>query len=60
MARFAPPTARVPRQTAGSPGQLAVGLGHERRGALVAGRDDPDPGALEGVEQAEERLARAR
>ena len=39
-------------------GQLAVGLGHERGGALVAGGDDPDPGALEGVEQAEERLAR--
>ena len=49
-----------PERDRGSPGQLAVGLGHERRGTLVARGDDPDPGALEGVEQAQERLARAR
>ena len=41
-----------------SSGQLAVGLGHERGAVLVACRDDPDAGALEGVEQAEERFAR--
>ena len=47
-----------PRHDRRPAGQLAVGLGHERGGALVAGRDDPDPGALEGIEEAEERLAR--
>ena len=41
-------------------GQLAVRFGHERGRALVTRGDDPDPGALEGVEQAEERFARAR
>ena len=40
-----------------SAGQLAVGLGHERRGALVAGRDDADPDVAERIEQPEERLA---
>ena len=30
--------------------QLAVGLGGERGGTLVAGRDDPDPGRRQGVE----------
>ena len=39
-------------------GQLAVGLGHERRGALVAGADDPDAGGVEALEQAEEAFAR--
>ena len=43
-----------------SAGQLPVRLGHERRAALVARRDDADPGVLERVEHAEERLARAR
>ena len=57
MARFAPPTARVARHAAGPAGQLAVGLGHERRAALVTRRHDPDAGVTEGVEQAEERLA---
>ena len=57
IARFAAPTARVPRQAAGRPGQLAVGLGHERRRTLVAGGDDADAGVAEGVEEAEERLA---
>ena len=32
-------------------GQLSVCLGHERGRALVARRDDPDPGALERIEQ---------
>ena len=32
-------------------------LGHERGPALVAGRDDPDAGLRQGVEQAEEALA---
>ena len=48
-----------PERDRGSAGQLAMGLGHERRGTLVPRRDDPDPGALEGVEQAQERLTRA-
>ena len=39
------------------PGQLAVRLGHERRGAFVAGRDDADAGPFERVEEAEEGLA---
>ncbi len=39
-------------------GQLAVGLGHERRRPLVAGADDPDAGGVEALEQAEEALAR--
>ena len=51
------PTARVPRHDRRAPGQLPVGLGHERRGALVAGRHDADAGAFERVEQAEEGLA---
>ncbi len=38
--------------------QLAVRLGHERGGTLVARGDDPDPGGLEPFEQAEEALAR--
>ena len=38
-------------------GQLAVRFGHERGRAFVTRRDDPDPGALEGIEQAQERLA---
>ena len=38
-------------------GELAVGLGHERGGALVAGGDDPDAGGVEALEQAEEALA---
>lgn len=42
----------------GPAGQLAVGLGHERRSAFVACGDDPDPCTLEGVENAEEALAR--
>ena len=33
-------------------GQLPVGLGHERGRTLVPGGDHPDPGPLEGVEQA--------
>ena len=37
-------------------GQLAMGLRHERGRTLVAGRHDPDPGTLEGVEQAQEGL----
>ncbi len=37
-----------------SAGELTVGFGHERGGALVAGRDHPDARALERVEQAEE------
>ena len=44
----------------GPAGQLAMRLGHERGRAFVACRDDADPGALEGIEQAEERLARDR
>ena len=38
--------------------QLAVRVGHERGAALVAGRDDTDAGRAEGVEEAEEALAR--
>ena len=34
-----------------------MGLGHEGRGALVAGRHDPDPDIAERIEQAEERFA---
>ena len=49
------PRPKAHRRTAG---QLPIGLGHERRPALVAGRDDPDPGSLECVEDAEERLTR--
>ena len=37
--------------------ELAVGLGHERGGALVARGDDPDAGGVEALEQAEEALA---
>jgi enoyl-CoA hydratase/carnithine racemase len=40
-----------------SPGQLPVGLGHERRGAFVARRHDADAGAFERVEQAQKGLA---
>ena len=40
-----------------SAGQLAVGLGHERGGALVASRDDADARLVEPLEQAEEALA---
>ena len=41
-------------------GQLAVRFGHERGCAFVTRRDDPDPGALEGVEQARGTTRRAR
>ena len=41
----------------GAAGQLAVGLGGEGGGALVAGGDDPDAGGGERVEDAEEALA---
>ena len=41
-------------------GQLSVGLGHEGGRTLVARGDDPDPRALERVEQAEEGFARDR
>ena len=42
----------------GAARELAVGLGHERGGALVARGDDPDAGGVEALEQAEEALAR--
>ena len=58
MARFAPPTARVPRQTAGRPVSWPWASAMNAAAAFVARRDDPDPGALERVEQPEERLAR--
>ena len=52
-------TRRTRRQARGGPsGELSVRLCHERRRTLVAGRDDADPGALECVEEPEERLAR--
>ena len=35
-------------------GQVPVGLGHERRSALVARRDHPDPDLVQGLEQTEE------
>ena len=58
MPRFVPPD-RARRQARGGPsGELSVRLCHERRRTLVAGRDDADPGTLEGVEEPEERLAR--
>jgi hypothetical protein len=38
--------------------QLADCLGHERRAAFVASRDEPDPGLRQGFEQAEEAFAR--
>src|SRR4029079_10675058 len=38
-------------------GELAVGLGHERGGALVARGDAPDAGGVETLEEAEEALA---
>ena len=57
MARFAAADGARPEADRRAAGQLAVRLGHERGGALVARRDDADPGGLEGVEQAEERLA---
>jgi hypothetical protein len=41
----------------GATGQLAMGLGHERGCALVAGADDPDAGRVEALEEAEEALA---
>ena len=47
-----------PEADRGPAGQLAMGLGHERRATLVTRGDDPDPGALERVEQAQERFAR--
>ncbi len=47
------------READGRPtGQLPVRLGHEGRRTFVARGDDPDPGALEGVEQPQERLTR--
>ena len=58
IARFAAPTARVAEAGGRAAGELGVGLGHERGGALVAGRDDADAGGLEALEQAEEALAR--
>ena len=41
-----------------STGQVPVGLGHERRSALVARGDHPDPDLVQGLEQTEEGLAR--
>ena len=41
----------------GSTRELAVGLGHERGAALVAGGDDADAGITERVEEAQERFA---
>ena len=57
IARFAAPTARVASADRRAAGELAVGLGHERRRSLVAGADDPDAGRVEALEQAEEALA---
>ena len=57
MARFDAADGARPEADRRATGQLPVGLGHERGGALVAGRDDPDPGAVERVEQPEERFA---
>ncbi len=44
---------------AGSPGELAVGLGHHRRGALLACRHEPDrvPCVVQGVEHGQVALA---
>ena len=44
---------------AGSPGELAVGLGHHRRGALLACRHEPDrvPRVVQGVEHGQVALA---
>ena len=58
IARLAPPTARVREACRRSSGQLSVGLRHERGPALVTRRHDPDARVPEGVQQAEERLAR--
>ena len=58
MPRFVPPTARVARQTAGRPVSCPCASAMNAAAALVAGRDDADPGAFEGVEEPEERLAR--
>ncbi len=44
----------------GPPGQLGMRLGHERRRALVARRDDADAGIAERIEQAQERFPRDR
>ena len=41
-----------------STSELAVGFGHERRGAFVADRDDADAGGLESFQETEEALAR--
>ena len=46
-----------PEAGRGSPGQVAVGFGHEGGTTLVAGRDDADAGLAETVEQAQERFA---
>ena len=57
MPRFGAADGARPEADRRPPGQLPVRLGHERGAALVARGDDPDPGALERVEQAQERFA---
>ena len=44
----------------GPAGQLAMGLGHECRAALVTGRDHADPHGRQRIEETEEALARDR
>ena len=47
-----------PEAQSRAPGQLADGVGHERRAALVTSRHDPDARRRQGLEQPEEALAR--